>query len=108
MLEPPRSERRRKAQRVATAPFYAAPACAGLTYTMGGIMIDAHGQVISQEGTAIGGLYAAGAATGGLEGGPVVGYVGGLIKAVVFGLLAAEHAAAHTSSIGTAITRNRA
>lgn len=109
MLEPPRSEKRRKAQRIAMAPFYAAPVCAGLTYTMGGIMIDGHGRVISQEGTAIAGLYAAGAATGGLEGGPAVGYVGGLIKSIVFGLLAAEHAAAHTSSIGTAtITRNRA
>ena len=98
MLEPPRSEQRRKAQRIATAPFYAAPACAGLTYTMGGIMIDAHGRVISEHGGAITGLYAAGAATGGLEGGPAVGYVGGLIKAVVFGLLAAEHAAPYASA----------
>ena len=32
--------------------------------------------------------------TGGLEGGPAVGYVGGLIKSTVFGLRAADHAAA--------------
>jgi fumarate reductase flavoprotein subunit len=38
-------------------------------------------------------LFAAGATTGGLEGGPAAGYVGGLMKAVVFGLLAAECAA---------------
>jgi fumarate reductase flavoprotein subunit len=40
----------------------------------------------------IGGLYAAGSSTGGLEGGPNVGYVGGLIKAFAFGLIAADHA----------------
>jgi fumarate reductase flavoprotein subunit len=39
------------------------------------------------------GLYAAGGATGGLEGGGALGYVGGLIKACVFGLRVAEHAA---------------
>lgn len=99
LLQPARSEPRRKAQRIATAPFYAAPVCAGLTYTMGGIAIDAHARVIGEHGAPLPGLYAAGAATGGLEGGPAAGYVGGLIKAIVFGLLAAEHAAAYASAI---------
>ena len=37
--------------------------------------------------------YAAGAATGGLEGGPEVGYVGGLVKSAVMGLRSAENIA---------------
>ena len=47
-----------------------------------------------KSGGTIPGLYAAGSTTGGIEGGPEVGYLGGLIKALVFGLLAAEHQAA--------------
>ncbi len=79
-----------------TPPFYAAPACAAMTSTLGGIAIDAHGRVLRKGGGAIPGLYAAGSTAGGIEGGPEVGYLGGLIKALVFGLLAAEHnAAAH-------------
>jgi fumarate reductase flavoprotein subunit len=45
-------------------------------------------------GGTIPGLYAAGSACGGIEGGPHAGYVGGLMKALVFGLLAAEDVAA--------------
>jgi fumarate reductase flavoprotein subunit len=59
---------------------------------MGGIDIDGHGRVKRPDGSAIAGLYAAGGATGGLEGGGALGYVGGLIKACVFGLRVAEHA----------------
>jgi fumarate reductase flavoprotein subunit len=93
-LRPARSATRRKPMPVSTAPFYAAPACAGITYTMGGVRTNAHAQVLRADGTLISGLYAAGASTGGLEGGPAVGYAGGLMKALVFGLLAAEHVAA--------------
>ena len=60
---------------------------------MGGIAIDGHGRVKRPDGSVIGGLYAAGGTTGGLEGGGALGYVGGLIKACVFGLRVAEHAA---------------
>jgi fumarate reductase flavoprotein subunit len=74
-------------------PFYALPACVGVTYTCGGIAIDEEGRVRSKEGGIVEGLYAAGSATGGLEGGPNAGYVGGLMKALVFGLRAAEHIA---------------
>ncbi len=78
---------------IRTPPFYAAPVCAGITYTMGGVAIDGHARVLRLDDTAIKGLYAAGATTGGLEGGPGVGYVGGLAKSAVTGLRAAEHAA---------------
>jgi fumarate reductase flavoprotein subunit len=75
------------------APYYAAPACAALTSTLGGIEIDEHARVLHTDGHVIQGLYAAGSVTGGVEGGPSVGYIGGLIKALVFGMLAAEYAA---------------
>lgn len=74
-------------------PYYAAPACAALTSTLGGVEIDANGRVVTGNGNTIPGLYAAGSVTGGVEGGPEVGYIGGLIKALVFGLLTAEDAA---------------
>ena len=79
------------------APYYAAPVCAGLTSTLGGIEIDASGHVLDHSGQFIPGLYAAGNSTGGVEGGPSVGYVGGLIKALVFGLLCAEEIARSSS-----------
>jgi fumarate reductase flavoprotein subunit len=94
-LSPVRTNKRRKAQAVAVAPFYGAPACAGLTNTMGGVRIDGHARVLKTDGTPIQGLFAAGTTTGGLEGGPAVGYVSGLMKAMVFGLLAAERVAGH-------------
>jgi fumarate reductase flavoprotein subunit len=58
---------------------------------MGGIAIDEHARALREDGAVIPGLYVAGGAAGGLEGGPAVGYVGGLIKCGVTGLIAAEH-----------------
>jgi fumarate reductase flavoprotein subunit len=80
-------------RRIETPPFFAIPICAGITNTFGGIAIDAHGRVKRPDSSTINGLYAAGGTTGGLEGGGALGYVGGLIKACVFGLRVAEHAA---------------
>lgn len=90
VLKPARSTTRIKAMPISKPPYYAVPLCAGITYTMGGLAIDPHGQVQRQGGGAIRGLYAAGASTGGLEGGDGIGYVGGLIKAATFGLRSAE------------------
>jgi fumarate reductase flavoprotein subunit len=61
---------------------------------MGGITIDAAARVLRPDRAPIAGLYAAGSNTGGLDGGRACGYAGGLMKAIVFGLLAAENAAA--------------
>jgi len=93
-LAPVRSEVKFKAYPLLQAPFFAFPVCAGITYTMGGIRIDEHSRVLDANGAAIEGLYAAGATTGGIEGGPMPGYVGGLIKSLVTGLHAGEALAA--------------
>ena len=63
----------------------------GITYTMGGLVINTRAQALREDGGVIEGLYAVGAATGGLEGGPAIGYVGGLAKGGITGLAAAEH-----------------
>jgi fumarate reductase flavoprotein subunit len=71
-------------------PFHAIRLAAGLTYTMGGIAINARTQVLGRDGAPIAGLFAIGACTGGLEGGPMAGYIGGLCKALSLGYAAAE------------------
>ena len=91
---PPRQTARFDACPIAKAPFHALPMCAGITYTMGGISVNAHAQALRADGGIIEGLYALGAAAGGLEGGPEVGYVGGLAKGGVTALVSAEHIAA--------------
>jgi fumarate reductase flavoprotein subunit len=90
-LAPPRTTSRFRAVALLRPPFHAAHVCAGITYTMGGIAIDEYSRVLDVHGAPLPGLYAAGATTGGLEGGPRVGYVGGLIKASTTGFRAAEH-----------------
>jgi fumarate reductase flavoprotein subunit len=92
-LEPARSAGKRTPTRIAEPPFYGVPLCAGITFTMGGVVTDEHGRVLRADRTPVAGLYAAGSIMGGLCGGPVCGYTGGLMKAIVFGLLAAEHIA---------------
>lgn len=92
-LATPRSTRKHKPMALKTAPYHAVPLCAGITGTMGGVVIDAHAQAQKLDGSAFPGLYAVGTPVAGLEGGPRAGYVGGLSKAFILGLLAAEHAA---------------
>lgn len=89
--QPPRSSTPYKAWPVRQGPFHAVEVCAGITYTMGGIATDAQGRVLDTRDRPIPGLYAAGACTGGLEGGgEAAGYSGGLSKSGVFGMLAGE------------------
>ena len=92
-LSPKRRGDRYVPQPIITAPFYGVPLCSGITNTMGGIVVDGDGAVLDTSGISIGGVFAVGATTGGLEGGPEIGYVGGLIKATL-GLRAAERIAA--------------
>lgn len=89
-LSPPRTAAKAKPMPIEKPPYHAIPVAAGITYTMGGIVIDGEARVLRPDGSAIEGLYAAGSTTGGLEGGPPVGYLGGLAKAGTQGLIAAE------------------
>jgi fumarate reductase flavoprotein subunit len=89
-LNPPRSTRYSAAVPIRKPPFYAAPLCAGLTFTMGGAAVDKDMRVLRADKSAIPGLFAAGKSAGGLEGGEAVGYVGGLSLGLITGLRAAE------------------
>jgi fumarate reductase flavoprotein subunit len=77
--------------RIAEPPFVAIPVVPGITFTMGGPLVDINARVLHQSGGLIEGLYAAGASCGGFDGGADVGYVGGLMKAAITGVVAAEH-----------------
>jgi fumarate reductase flavoprotein subunit len=81
------------ASRLGAPPYHAAPLAVGVTGTMGGVEIDADARALRPDGAPLAGLYAVGTPVAHLEGGPRAGYVGGLCKAFVLGLLAAEHAA---------------
>lgn len=94
-LEPPRTTRAHKAYPISQGPFYALRLVGGITFTMGGIAIDDMGRVLDERNTPIAGLYAAGCTTGGLEGGPNAGYVGGLSKSAVMAIRASDHIAAN-------------
>lgn len=97
-LAPPRTTGQYAAVPLRKAPFYAFPTCVGITHTTGGLLVDGHARVRRATGGVIDGLYAAGAALGGVEGGPKAGYIGGLMKALVFGMLAAEDVAARRAA----------
>jgi fumarate reductase flavoprotein subunit len=66
---------------------YAVHVVAGITHTIGGVRIDGQARVLREDGTPIGGLYAAGADAGGIA---TSGYASGLAAALVFGRIAAE------------------
>jgi fumarate reductase flavoprotein subunit len=89
----PRSIKKHKPMMFAGPPYHAVPLCAGITGTMGGVVIDAQARAQKREGGVFDGLYAVGTPVAGLEGGPRASYVGGLSKAFILGLLAAERAA---------------
>lgn len=95
LLSPERSYHLHKPIQIVNSPFFATQAVAGVTYTMGGIAIDGKARVKHQAGGVIRNLFAAGSTTGGHEGGPSVGYTGGLSKALTFGWCAAHAIAKH-------------
>ena len=75
-----------------TAPYYAIKVTAGIHHTMGGVKINTETQVLTADGTAIPGLYAAGEVTGGVHGANRLG--GNAVSDfVVFGRIAGDEAA---------------
>jgi fumarate reductase flavoprotein subunit len=75
------------------APLCGLKVVSGITFTMGGVLINGRGQALDGNENPIPGLYAAGDAIGGLMGGYRGGYTGGLMQAVVTGILVGENAA---------------
>jgi fumarate reductase flavoprotein subunit len=96
----PRTSKKHRPMPLAIPPFHAVPLCTGITGTMGGVVIDEHAQARKPDGSAFEGLYVVGTPVAGLEGGPRAGYVGGLSKAFILGLLAAERIASRAKLAG--------
>ncbi|MFE3542453.1 3-oxosteroid 1-dehydrogenase [Nocardia sp. NPDC059177] len=76
-----------------TAPFYAARLVPGDLGTKGGLVTDTHGRVRRTDGTPIPGLYAAGNTSAPVMGHTYAGPGATIGPAIVFGYLAALHAA---------------
>jgi fumarate reductase flavoprotein subunit len=75
------------------APFCGLKVVPGITFTMGGVAVNGHCEVLDKNEKVIPGLYASGDSIGGLMGGYHGGYTGGLMQAIVTGILAGENAA---------------
>ncbi len=76
-------------------PYHVVEVWPAITFTLGGLLMDSDARVLDQSGRPIPGLFAAGADSGGTYS---YGYAGGLALALVFGLRAAEAAAAQLAA----------
>ena len=74
-------------------PYYGLKVVPGITFTMGGVLVNGRCEALNPDEKPIKGLYAAGDSIGGLMGGYRGGYTGGLMQAVVTGILSGENAA---------------
>jgi fumarate reductase flavoprotein subunit len=74
-------------------PYYSVKVVPGITFTMGGVLVNGRCEALNLEERPIEGLYAVGDTIGGLMGGYRGGYTGGLMQAVVTGILAGENSA---------------
>ncbi len=90
-LTVPRARHREPIDR---APFVAVPVVPGVTFTEGGLRIDASARVLDRSSRAIPGLFAAGGDGGGVYN---ERYAGGLSLSLVFGRIAGEAAASRTA-----------
>ncbi|HEU5157199.1 MAG TPA: FAD-dependent tricarballylate dehydrogenase TcuA [Streptosporangiaceae bacterium] len=89
-IDPPKSN---WAVPVERPPFYGFPVTCGITFTFGGLRIDADARVLRGDGRPIPGLYACGELVGGLFSGNYPGG-SGLTAGMVFGYRAGAGAAA--------------
>ncbi|WP_082126852.1 FAD-dependent oxidoreductase [Allosalinactinospora lopnorensis] len=76
---------------LAEAPYYVVEVRPAITFPFHGVLIDEEARVLDRMSRPIPGLFAAGADTGGLY---YRSYAGGIAPALVFGLTAADRAAA--------------
>jgi succinate dehydrogenase/fumarate reductase flavoprotein subunit len=77
-------------------PYYVTELVPAITFSFGGLLIDADARVLDEHGRPIPGLLAAGADSGGVW---FRAYAGGIATALVFGLQAAETALSHTPAL---------
>ena len=84
-------ERAHLTQTLEEGPYYALEVTPGIHHTMGGVKIDTKSHIISTEGQAIKGLYAAGEVTGGVHGGNRIGG-NAVADIIVFGRIAGQTA----------------
>lgn len=90
-----------------TAPYYAIKVAPGIHHTMGGVKINAEAEVLTADGTAIPGLYAAGEITGGVHGGNRLGG-NAVCDIVVFGQIAGKNAAANCDTYTATVNGHNA
>lgn len=76
-----------------TAPYYALRVQAGDLGTKGGLVYNAHAQVLRSDGTVIAGLYATGNTSAAVMGNDYAGAGATIGPAMVFGFIGARHAA---------------
>jgi tricarballylate dehydrogenase len=95
-LHPPKSN---YAVPLDTPPFHAYPIISANTFTLGGLKVNTHAQVVDRDGRAMPGLYAAGETMGFYYG----RYAGAtsVLRGAVFGRKAGAHAASCTAGPGT-------
>ena len=81
-------------------PFYAVPIVLGDMGTKGGLKADARARVLDTGGVPIGGLYAAGNASGSITGNCYPGAGGTIGPAMTFGFIAANTIAESAHNAG--------
>jgi 3-oxosteroid 1-dehydrogenase len=79
--------------RIDSGPFYAVEVIPGDVSTYGGVVTDAHSRVLRADGSVIEGLYATGVATASAMGRVYPGAGASVGPSMVFGYIAAKHAA---------------
>jgi succinate dehydrogenase/fumarate reductase flavoprotein subunit len=94
----PEPGRANDARPLTEPPYYVIEVIPAITFSFGGLRIDAHARVLDEAGAPVPGLLAAGADTGGIF---VRAYAGGLANALVFGLQAAATALASAHAAAT-------
>ncbi|MFB6783668.1 FAD-binding protein [Streptomyces sp. NPDC056352] len=82
---------------IVKAPFYAVRIEVGDLGTKGGLVCDEHSRVLREDGSLIGGLYATGNTSAPVMGGEYAGPGATIGPSIVFGYVAARHAAGETT-----------
>ena len=80
-------------------PFYACAILPGDIGTCGGLVTDEHARVLDEHGRPIEGLYATGNSTATVMGRHYLGPGASIANTMVFGYLAARHAAGVAGSV---------